>query len=268
MDTTDITENMDVALTHKHNAAWWDETAAWYGRQGNVDEEIAFLRSGGNYLLDSERQLMGDLAPWCRCAIHLQCSHGRDALSLLNLGADRVVGVDISERLLAVARHKADALGAHASWVLSDILETSHELDGTADLVYMGKGALCWMMDIAAWATVVARLLVPGGRFFVHEAHPLDWVWDTKANDYVLDSEYGDYFSAKLRERLFAHDTQSTPRYRQWTLGQIVNSLIAAGPRIECLMEYPAPFWDQFQSIPAETLRRLPHAFALLACKD
>jgi SAM-dependent methyltransferase len=256
---------MDITQTHRANAVWWNETARWYG--ADEAEAIAFLRSGGTYLFPAEKQLLGDLAPWCRRAIHLQCSHGSDGLSLLRQGAAEIVGVDISERLLGVARRKSDAIDAPAHWVQADILETPHALDGTADLVYTGKGALCWMMDLSAWAGVVARLLVPDGLFFVYESHPLDWVWNTDTAGYELDAEHGDYFSSKQRERLFSQATEATPRYRQWTLGEIVNSLIAAGLNIESLTEYPDPFWDQFSAMPEETLHRLPHAFALLARK-
>jgi SAM-dependent methyltransferase len=257
---------MEIKQTHQNNAVWWNETAVWYGERDEA-EDIEFLRAGGTYLLDAEQQLLGDLAPWCKRAIHLQCSHGRGGLSLLRQGASEVVGVDISERLLAVARRKGEALGARAVWVHSDVLETPHDLDGTADLVYTGQGALCWMMDIGAWAQVVARLLVPNGLFFVYESHPLDWVWDTSTTEYTLDPEHGDYFAQKPREQLFSQPTQSSPRYRQWTLGEIINSLIGVGLTIEHFMEYPDPFWDQFQNLPVATLHRLPHAFALLARK-
>ena len=123
------------------------------------------------------------------------------------------------------------------------------------------------MMDLQAWARVVARLLKPGGRFFIHEGHPLDWVWEVDAEGYVLDKEHGDYFSEKFCDRLFSHPTQSKPQYRQWTLSDIVNSVIDAGLTIERLMEYPEPFWNQFGNMPEETLRRLPHSFAILARK-
>ena len=256
---------MDISTTHKETGAFWDEITGWYGERDEASS-VAFLKGGGSYLYENERQALGDLSPWCRRAIHLQCSHGNDALSLLREGAAEVVGVDISRRLLAVARRKTEALDAPASWHLSDVLQTPEVLNGTADLVYTGKGALCWMMDLDAWAAVAARLLGPGGRLFVYEAHPLDWVWDMDAADYVLDQEHGDYFSQKFRERLFS-DTAATPRYRQWTLGQIVNSVIGAGLVIQNLAEYPEPFWGQFPHIPEKTLHRLPHTFSLLARK-
>jgi hypothetical protein len=45
-------------------------------------------------------------------------------------------------------------------------------LNGTADLVYTGKGALPWVMDLERWAAVIERLLKPGGRLFVFEGAP------------------------------------------------------------------------------------------------
>ena len=256
---------MNIPALHKESGAFWDEIAGWYGERDEV-EATEFLRGGGNFLLDSEKSLLGNLTPWCGRAIHLQCSRGDDALSLWHQGAAQIVGVDISARLLTVARRKGEALNAPTTWHCCDVLETPPALNGTADLVYTGKGALCWMMDLDKWAAVAARLLVPGGRLFIHESHPLDWVWDMEAAGYALDRDHGDYFSQKPRERLFT-DTEATPRYRQWTLAQVVNSIIGAGLVLDHLQEYPETFWEQFPNIPADTLHRLPHAFALLAHK-
>jgi hypothetical protein len=139
---------------------------------------LGFRPRGRQQPAPSERRLLGDLRPWCRRAIHLQCSGGWDAVSLVEQGAHEVVGIDISPRMIAMARRRAQALGLNASFYVSDVLDTPHELDGSADLVYTGKGALPWIMDMEAWARVVARLLAPGGLLYVFEGHPLDGVWD------------------------------------------------------------------------------------------
>ena len=257
---------MDIQAIHKETGAFWDEIAGSYGG-GGEEEATAFLSDGGSTLFESERQVLGDLSPWCRRAIHLQCSHGNDTLSLLHQGAAEVVGVDISGQLLAIARRKAQALSAPATWVQSDILETPASLNGSADLVYTGRGALCWMLDLAAWAQVVVRLLAPGGKLFILEGHPLDWVWRADQPGYVLDPEHGNYFSEKFRVRLFSRVTEATPNYRQWTLAQVVNSVISAGLVLDQLQEYPEPFWNQFPDIPSDILPKLPHTFALLAHK-
>src|SRR5579862_8166747 len=101
---------MDISSIHQETGAAWNLVAANYER--DEADDIAFLRSGGNCLFEPERQILGDLSLWCKRAIHLQCSGGSHALSLLQLGAAEVVGVDISDRMIAVARRKSEALGA------------------------------------------------------------------------------------------------------------------------------------------------------------
>ena len=41
------------------------------------------------------------------------------------------------------------------------------------DVVYTGKGALCYLPDLKQWANVVRDLLKPGGALYVVEFHPL-----------------------------------------------------------------------------------------------
>ena len=147
---------------HQDNAAAWNVTAAIYERDELSDIEM--LRSGGTSLMSQEQAALGDLAGWCQRAIHLQCAGGIDTLSLLRQGAQEVTGIDISPRMIASARRKTAALpawGARATWYCCDVLAAPSELDGTADLVHTGRGALCWMMDLDAWAHTVYRLLKP-----------------------------------------------------------------------------------------------------------
>jgi SAM-dependent methyltransferase len=269
---------MDADISkHAETGAVWNETAAIYERDEARD--IEQLRKGESTLMDPERRILGDLRAWCRRAIHLQCAAGTDTLSLLGQGAGEVVGVDISERMIRVATRKARALGAPASWYCCDVLQTPHELNGTADLVYTGRGAIPWIMDLTAWARVVARLLKTGGRFYLFEGHPLDWVWDQNGSEYRFDVRNGDYFTDKvLTDRgwpMWSTPVENHPRKkemhvheRQWTLGPIMNSLIVAGLRLERFEEYPEPFWDQFKKIPPDLLRRLPHTFSLSMRKE
>jgi SAM-dependent methyltransferase len=265
-----------TAQFHQDNAAAWDVTAAIYERDEGRDIEL--LRSGGTSLLPQEQAVLGDLAGWCQRAIHLQCAGGTDTLSLLRQGAHAVTGIDISPRMIACARRKTAAAGARASWYCCDVLAAPPELDETADLVHTGRGALCWMMDLHAWAGTVSRLLKPGGKLHVFEGHPLDWVWDVHTSAFQLDPQRGDYFAhtpyageiwpKPFVDRQAEVDPASLRLHdHPWTLGQILNSVTSAGLRIEYFEEYPHTFWDQFPNIPPDTLRRLPHTFTLLAVK-
>jgi SAM-dependent methyltransferase len=255
----------------------WDVAALVYERDQEAD--IAFLRSGGNSLLGPEQRLLSGLAKWCKRAVHLQCAGGTDTLSLWKMGAAGVVGVDVSSRMIAVARHKAKVLAAPAQWYCCDVLDIPLELDATADLVYTGRGALPWMMDVQEWARVVARLLRPEGKLLVFEGHPLDWVWDMGASSYQFATRTGNYFADSVvedrgwpissdaiqgdasRDHLHVYE-------RQWTLGKIMNSLIAVGMSVVHFEEYPDLYWNQFPNLPAELATRLPHTFSLLMRKD
>src|SRR5690349_2257087 len=135
MDTT------NVRGMHEANRLAWNEGAVRYTEW--IDRDLDRLRDGGTTLQPVEIEHLGDLH-WCARAIHLQCASGSDSLSLLNRGAGEVVGVDISDLHIANAERKSDALGMPARWIRADLLDTPAELDGTADLVYTGKGALNW----------------------------------------------------------------------------------------------------------------------------
>src|SRR5690242_19202308 len=139
-------ELADVRGMHAANRAAWDEAAERY--EGWFDEAVELIRSGGSNLYPVEHDLIGDLHGRCKRAIHLQCAGGRDTLSLWNLGAEEVVGVDFSPRMLDLAARLSDAVGAAARWIEADVLDTPAELDRTGDLVYTGRGALIWLQDL------------------------------------------------------------------------------------------------------------------------
>lgn len=269
----------EISARHQQNRAAWNEAAARYERE--IDDDVAFLRVGGKNLMSPELRFLADLGSWCERAIHLQCAGGRDTLSLWNQGAREVVGLDISERMIVCARRKSEALNAPARWHCCDVLDAPHELDGTADLVYTGRGALCWILDITAWARTVARLLKPAGKLYVFEGHPLDWVWDLNAPTLRPDPEppLGNYFSNAVAVNQGWPETyipvdavppqkeQARKHERQWTLGQIMNALVDAGLLLERFEEHPDQYWDQFPHLPKDLADRLPHTFSLLMRK-
>ncbi len=268
---------MTIQEMHQSNRTAWNEAAAHYA--DTQEERIQFLRDGGTNFQPPEYSYLAGLGDWCRRAIHLQCAGGTDTLSLWNLGAKEVVGVDISDDMIAVARAKSNALNAPALWYCCDILDTPHTLDGTADLVYTGRGALNWLHDMNGWASVVSRLLAPGGRLYVFEGHPLSWIWDSEASDLRLDPAYGDYFQTTAQANqgwgptyvgeLSKPKEQLSQKYEsQKTFGQIINPLLHAGLRLEKIDEHPDEYWDAFPHLPDTIKSKLPNTFSLLMRKD
>jgi hypothetical protein len=148
--------------------------------------------------------------------------------------------------------------------------------DGGADIVYTGKGALPWMMDLGAWANVVARLLRPGGRVFVFEGHPLDVLWERTADSLQLRQDAGYFddvpqenpgFPAEVVERELG---PQRPRLleRSWTPAAVITSLLCAGLTLELFEEHPLLFWRQFPRWSDELIARLPHSYSVLAVRD
>jgi SAM-dependent methyltransferase len=270
---TDV-ELADHRLMHAANRAAWDEAAERYERW--FDEAVALIRSGGTNLFGVEIELIGDLRGHCHRAIHLQCAGGRDTLSLWNLGADEVVGVDFSPRMLELAARLGEATDAPARWILSDVLETPHELDGTADLVYTGRGSLIWLADLDAWAAVIARLLAPGGRFVLFEGHPAEWLFDVDEEgrwiatgyDYFAGTEASKGWAPEYIDHLsIAEPDQSWKFARAWTLGEVITALLGTDLRLEAVAEYPIDWWGGHADVRDSERGRVPLSFSVVGRK-
>jgi SAM-dependent methyltransferase len=265
-------EAADVRGMHEANRLAWDEAAERY--EGWFAEAVELIRSGGSNLFPIEAALIGDLRGRCRRAIHLQCAGGRDTLSLWNLGAEEVVGIDFSRRMLGLARRLSDAVGAPARWIEADVLDAPIEFDGSADLLYTGRGALMWLGDLDAWATVVRRLLAPGGRFVLFDGHPVEWLFDVGPDGRWFATDY-DYFAGpeaskgwapEYIDRLsIADDDQHRKFARAWTIGEVVTSLLRAGVGIDEVAEHPVDWWGGHADVRPEERGRIPLSFSIVA---
>jgi SAM-dependent methyltransferase len=267
-------ERQDVRGMHDANRRAWDEAAERY--EGWFDEAVELIGRGGSNLFPVEARLLGDLHGRCRRAIHLQCAGGRDTLSLWNLGAAEVVGIDFSPRMLELARRLTDAVGAPARWFEADVLDAPTELDGTGDLVYTGRGALMWIQDLDAWAAVVRRLLVPGGRFVLFDGHPVEWLFDVGPDGSWVATDY-DYFAGpeaskgwapEYIDRLSRADEEQHWKFaRAWTLGEVVTSLLRGGVAIDEVAEHPVDWWGGHADARPEERGRIPLSFSIVGTR-
>jgi SAM-dependent methyltransferase len=267
-------DDAEIRARHEANRRGWNEGAQGY--RARRDETLASLRAGTSSLHPLERENLASLGPlrdWCRTAIHLQCASGEDTLSLWLEGAGRVVGVDIADAHIENARALSEALGAPATWVRSDILDVPREYDGTADLVYTGQGALCWIHDIRGWAAVVARLLRPGGVLHLLDDHPVAILFDPGAPTLVPSgipyfhySEWSQGWPGTYIGTLGRPVEEHARKYeRLWPLAAVVQALLDAGLRLERLGEHPDRYWKNFDTLPPEVREGLPLTFTLLA---
>lgn len=262
----------DVRGMHASNRLAWDEAAERY--EGWFDEAVELIGRGGTNLFPEEVALIGDLHGRCRRAIHLQCAGGRDTLSLWTAGAEEVVGVDFSPRMLDLARRLTAVIDAPARWIEADVLDVPRELDGTADLLYTGRGSLMWLADLDAWAAVLHRLLSPTGRLVLFEGHPAEWLFDVSDDGRWVATDY-DYFGGAEASRGWApgyidhlaipDGEQHWKFARAWTLGEVVTAIARAGLTIVELTEHPVDWWGGHADVAPEERGRIPLSFSIVA---
>ncbi len=104
-----------------------------------------------------------------RAVIDLGCGYGWFCRWAREQGAARVLGVDISDKMLGRAR--ATTTDAAISYVKAD-MERLDLPTASADLVYSSL-ALHYVVDIAGLLAVVHRALVAGGCLIFSVEHPI-----------------------------------------------------------------------------------------------
>jgi SAM-dependent methyltransferase len=240
-----VPEAPAVRSEHAPNRRHWDEVTRLHRESPFYDVE-GFL--GGRCTVGPiEREALNPLLR--KNLLHLQCHFGLDTLSLLRLGATKVVGVDFSAKAIGEARALAEKLrlSAWAEFVEADVLDL--DLGTKFDRVFTSHGAINWLSDIEAWGRTVARHLAPDGFFYILEAHPTGLVFDL-AEDGRLFQKF-DYFNKSEPLVLEGVPDYAEPDYIPkepgigwiWSLADIMGALEAAGLQVGELREYPFAAW-------------------------
>ena len=196
-----------------------------------------------------DRARLGDISGLR--VLHLQCHIGTDTVSLARLGG-LVTGLDFSASAIAEARMLAEACGENVTFVEADAYDAAAVLGSAQfDLVYTGIGALCWLPRIAPWAAVIADLLVPGGRLFLREGHPMLWSIDERITDrIVVDYPYFEIPEPVTVDEVNSYIPIDAPLNasvsHSWNhgLGDIVSALAGAGLALNSLIEHDSVPWN------------------------
>ncbi|MPZ85725.1 MAG: methyltransferase domain-containing protein [Actinophytocola sp.] len=265
------------------NRANWDArtpihaASAFYGLDGS--------RPAAGWFADYEWDDLGPLAGLD--LLHLQCHLGTETIALAETGA-RTVGLDISGASVREARGLAADRGLAIDYVQADVHDAVAALGGrTFDVVYTGKGALCYLPDLDRWAGVVADLLRPCGSLYVVEFHPLLYALGVvpPADGSEELRVRGDFLAGRGAEERDATRTytdgpaltEATVAY-EWRhdVGEVVTALTGAGLGIDRLREdrrLPWPRWstmvrdaDGWFALPADA-PLIPLLYALKATK-
>jgi SAM-dependent methyltransferase len=194
-----------------------------------------------------------------RDLVHLQCHLGTETVAFARKGAT-TVGLDFSGESIAAARRIARREGVNVEYVQADVYDAASALAGRQfDVVYTGKGALCYLPDLPNWAAVIADLLRPGGRVYIVEFHPMLQSLSPKpapsdGPELLLRHDYLEGRGAIEHDATFTYTDgpalHGATRAYEWThgLGEVITALVNAGLTITRLREtelLPWPRWER-----------------------
>ncbi len=228
------------------NRDLWNELTPIHAKSEFYDVE-GFKKGRSSMLYPVELEEMGDVRN--KSLLHLQCHFGMDTLSWARQGA-RVTGVDFSDKAIDLARSLSKELGIEADFICCNIYDLPKKLNKKFDIVYTSGGVLCWLPDLKRWAEIISHFLKPGGFFYILEGHPLSRIFDDSPDVTELKVRYS-YFHAPEPAKWESEgdyadsDAVVTHGSYEWThdIGDIINSLISSGLRIEFLHEFPVTFY-------------------------
>ena len=125
-----------------------------------------------------------------------------------------MTGLDFSPAAIREANQFAHQLGIDDATFMVFRLDDAHETlgDQKFDVVYTGRGALCWLRDLTRWASLCASLLKTGGVLYLEEVHQV-----------VSDTASGSYADPDADTRTFAYYCW------EYTFSDIINPLISEG---------------------------------------
>jgi SAM-dependent methyltransferase len=234
------------------NRALWNQWTELH--EGSTFYDVAGFRAGKSSLRPIELEELGGEVAGKRL-LHLQCHFGLDTLSWARMGAS-VMGVDISDRAIALGRQLSEELAIPARFLCSSIEGLAGVLDEQFDIVYSSYGVLHWLRDLGVWACTIAQALAPGGFFYIVEDHPFMRTFTSEAGEIKVDNPYffePEPWRFEARGSYAAQAGEELPVQAgyNWdhSLGEVLNALIGAGLRIEYLHEFPFTAREKFKGV-------------------
>ncbi|KAF5057543.1 Ubiquinone biosynthesis O-methyltransferase [anaerobic digester metagenome] len=215
-------------------------------RQNIYDDNVFFesykkLRSGVNANEIVEIPALFEMIPPLSGLriLDLGCGYGEHCVKYIGMGADEVVGIDISEKMLQVAINENSS--PQIIYKKLDMEDLS-ELNPSFDLV-VSSLALHYIEDFKMVAEQVYRLLNNGGKFIFSQEHPFSTSftygnrWTKDENGKKLYANISNYSIDGKRESRWFKD--GVIKYHR-TFSSIINTLIESGFCIEQMSE-PIP---------------------------
>ncbi len=180
------------------------------------------------------------------------CGMGQHAKQYSDMGALSVLGVDISEKMLAFAKENNSAPNIEYRKLPFEDLE---KLNGQFDVVTSSL-AFDYAEDLCAVLKKIYALLIPGGKLVFSISHPISTAYDGVYDRYTRTPE-GERLYANLHNynieglRKFKWCVEDYEVYHR-RLSTLINDIVSAGFIIEECQE---------SDLPEEIIRKYPDKF-------
>lgn len=186
--------------------------------------------------------------------LDLGCGYGWHCAYAVSQGAKRVVGIDVSQRMIeeAKVRNSNDRI----EYRVCDLMDFEYPAEDF-DLV-VSNLALHYVEDLTAVYKKIRQTLKPGGVFLMNIEHPTftagvnqEWIFDEAGRPLYWPVD--DYYVSGERLALFLGEKVKKQHH---TLTQILNGLLQAGFVLEAVVEAEPP--ADMMDLPgmADELRR------------
>lgn len=215
----------------------------FFENYGHMPRSVAGLNAAGEWHV--LQKMMPDFKG--KSVLDLGCGFGWHCIYAKQQGAKRVVGIDLSSKMLEAAKEKSAGLEIeYQQMAIEDIDFSLQEFD-----VVISSLAFHYVKDFNLICQKINHCLRPGGHFVFSQEHPVftsrpeqDWILDGSGNRLYWPLDH--YQQEGIRHTSFLGHTVT--KYHR-TLERVLNVLIDSGFIIKRVSE-PKPSEETLENYP------------------
>jgi len=204
----------------------------------------------------------------------LPCNNGRELLSLMNLGAKKGIGFDISDVAILEANELKAISNLNVEFYRTNILEIDNTFNNSIDFIYISEGSLQWFSSLVDYFSIVSKLLKQNGKILIYEMHPFAYYFEQldsenkeiSLDDFISYFEKGPYSYENGLD--YVGQTSYKGKECYWYMhkfSDIINALIQNHMKIEKIEELNTEIANNEK---IKNLEKFPLSYILTCKKD
>lgn len=198
--------------------------------------------------------------------LDLGCGYGHNCIDFVKIGAEKVIGIDISEKMLSVAKTKfAHEKIEYLNMSMTDI----SKLDEKFDFIYSSL-AFHYVKDFDTFAKDIFSVMNDGGNLLFSQEHPIITA-TVDGNGHFNKDKNGNRVSYTFSnynepgERKVHWYVDGVVKYHR-TISDVINALAKAGFIIEEICE-PVPEDWAIEKLPTITKEYIKPNFLIVKAR-